>query len=77
MFLGEMSAVVPWVEIEAVIEQYFPKMGPEGGRRAFPLKHVSERSEARVADRLALIGAMNGRRGLDTEIEVRIFQVSH
>jgi transposase, IS5 family len=37
VFLAEMSAIVPWAEFEAVIEPYYPKMGPQGGRRPFPL----------------------------------------
>ena len=37
VFLGEMSAVVPWCKLEAVIEQHYPKVGPNGGRRPFPL----------------------------------------
>ena len=37
VFLGEMSAVVPWGMLEALIEPHYPKMGPQGGRRPFPL----------------------------------------
>ena len=37
VFLAEMAAVVPWVELEALIEPHYPKMGPRGGRRPFPL----------------------------------------
>ena len=37
VFLAEMAAVVPWVALEAVIEPHYPKAGPNGGRRAFPL----------------------------------------
>src|SRR5947209_7152070 len=37
LFLGEMSAVVPWGMLEALIEPHYPKMGPQGGRRPFPL----------------------------------------
>jgi IS5 family transposase len=37
VFLAEMAAVVPWVELEALIEPHYPKMGPQGGRRPFPL----------------------------------------
>ena len=37
VFLAEMSAVVPWGRLEAVIEPHYPKMGPHGGRRPFPL----------------------------------------
>ena len=28
MFLGEMSAVVPWGMLEQLIEPHYPKMGP-------------------------------------------------
>ena len=37
MFLGEMSAVVPWSLLEALIEPHYPKVGPQGGRRPFAL----------------------------------------
>jgi transposase, IS5 family len=37
VFLGEMSAVVPWGKLEALIEPHYPKMGLKGGRRPFPL----------------------------------------
>ena len=37
VFLGEMAAVVPWAALEAVIEPHYPKNGPKGGRRPFPL----------------------------------------
>lgn len=37
IFLADMSAVVPWSALEAVIAPHYPKMGPQGGRRAFAL----------------------------------------
>ena len=37
VFLAEMAAVVPWGALEAVIEPHYPKVGPQGGRRPFPL----------------------------------------
>jgi len=37
VFLAEMAAVVPWAALEAVIAQHYPKIGPKGGRRPFPL----------------------------------------
>ena len=37
LFLGEMSAVVPWGMLDGLIEPHYPKMGPQGGRRPFPL----------------------------------------
>ena len=37
MFLGEMAAVVPWAKLAALIELHYPKLGPQGGRRSFPL----------------------------------------
>src|SRR6476619_6789900 len=37
VFLGEMAAVVPWGMLEALIEPHYPKLGPQGGRRPFPL----------------------------------------
>jgi IS5 family transposase len=37
VFLAEMAAVVPWAKLAAVIEPHYPKSGPQGGRRPFPL----------------------------------------
>ena len=37
VFLAEMAAIVPWAALEAVIEPHYPKAGPQGGRRPFPL----------------------------------------
>ena len=37
MFLAEMATVVPWAALEGVIEPHYPKTGPQGGRRPFPL----------------------------------------
>src|SRR5512144_2809877 len=37
VFLAEMSAAVPWSVLEAVIAPHYPKEGPQGGRRAFPI----------------------------------------
>ena len=37
VFLAEMSAVVPWSRLEALIEPHYPKLGLKGGRRPFPL----------------------------------------
>jgi hypothetical protein len=37
VFLAEMAAVVPWAALEAVIEPHYPKAGPNGGWRPFPL----------------------------------------
>ena len=37
VFLGEMAAVVPWGKLESVIEPFYPKANPGGGRRPFPL----------------------------------------
>jgi len=40
VFLAEMAAVVPWAALEAVIELHYPKVGPKGGRRPFPLARM-------------------------------------
>jgi hypothetical protein len=32
-----MAAVVPWAKLEGLIAPHYPKMGPQGGRRPFPL----------------------------------------
>ena len=37
VFLAEMAAVVPWSALEAIIEPHYPKVGPQGGRRPFPI----------------------------------------
>src|SRR5215212_5898625 len=37
VFLAEMAAVVPWSALAALIEPHYPKTGPQGGRRPFPL----------------------------------------
>ena len=37
VFLAEMAAVVPWAMLEGLIEPHYPKLGPKGGRRPFPL----------------------------------------
>jgi transposase, IS5 family len=37
VFLAEMAAVVPWLKLEGLIEPHYPKLGPMGGRRPFPL----------------------------------------
>ena len=37
VFLSEMAAIVPWIKLEAVVEPHYPKLGPQGGRRPFPL----------------------------------------
>ncbi len=37
VFLAEMAGIVPWGILEALIEPHYPKMGPHGGRRSFPL----------------------------------------
>jgi len=39
VFLTEMASVVPWGALEAVIAPRYPcEPGPQGGRRAFPLR---------------------------------------
>ena len=37
VFLAEMAAAVPWSPLEAIIEPHYPKAGPQGGRRPFPI----------------------------------------
>jgi IS5 family transposase len=37
VFLGEMAAVVPWSALESLVEPHYPRVGPQGGRRPFPL----------------------------------------
>src|SRR4051794_24068777 len=37
VFLAEMAAAVPWSVLEVVIAPHYPTVGPQGGRRAFPI----------------------------------------
>ena len=37
VFLTEMTAAVPWPVLEIVIAPPYPKEGPQGGRRPFPI----------------------------------------
>src|SRR3979490_1757590 len=37
VFLAEMAAAVPWSVLETVIAPHYPKEGPQGGRRPFPI----------------------------------------
>jgi transposase, IS5 family len=37
VFLAAMAAAVPWSSLEAIIEPHYPKAGPQGGRRPFPI----------------------------------------
>jgi hypothetical protein len=37
VFLAEMAAVVPWDALVARIAPHSPKLGPQGGRRPYPL----------------------------------------
>ena len=37
VFLAEMTAVVPWAKLEALIEPHYPRLGVQGGRRPFSL----------------------------------------
>lgn len=39
-FLAEMSQVVPWAPLVAVVEPFYPKAGPEGGRPPIPLERM-------------------------------------
>ncbi len=41
VFLAEMAAAVPWSVLDAVIAPHYPKEGPQGGRRAFPIRDVA------------------------------------
>ena len=37
-FLADMEAVVPWARLQALIEPYYPSVGPKGGRPPMPLE---------------------------------------
>jgi IS5 family transposase len=37
IFLAEMASVVPWTALEALIKPHYPRAGPNGGRRPFPI----------------------------------------
>jgi hypothetical protein len=34
---AEMAAIAPWGKLEALIAPHYPKVGPQGGRKPFPL----------------------------------------
>ena len=38
-FLGEMESIVPWQELEAVIEPHYPKRGRRG-RQPMPMRSM-------------------------------------
>jgi transposase, IS5 family len=38
VFLQEMDGVVPWDRLIKKIAAYYPKAGPKGGRRAYPIE---------------------------------------
>ena len=38
-FLGEMESIVPWQELEAVIEPHYPQRGRRG-RQPMPMKSM-------------------------------------
>lgn len=39
-FLAQMDQVVPWAELAAVVEPYYPKLGEAGGRPPIPLERM-------------------------------------
>lgn len=39
-FLAEVGRVVPWAELCAVIEPFYPKSSADGGRRPLPLERM-------------------------------------
>ena len=39
-FLADMERIIPWVELAAVIEPVYPKVGDQGGRPPIPLERM-------------------------------------
>ena len=39
-FLSEMERIVPWSELAAVVEPFYPKVGEAGGRPPIPLERM-------------------------------------
>ena len=39
-FLAQMDQIVPWAELAAVVEPYYPKVGEAGGRPPIPLERM-------------------------------------
>ena len=39
-FLADMDRIVPWAELEAMIEPFYPKTGEAGGRPPIPLQRM-------------------------------------
>ena len=56
VFLAEMASVVPCVALEALIEPHYPKAGPSGGRRPFPLLRLLQKKRRSEVLRNSEIG---------------------
>ena len=39
-FLSDMDRIVPWAELKAVVEPFYPKMSDVGGRPPIPLERM-------------------------------------
>jgi len=39
-FLADMDRIVPWTELQAVVEPFYPKLSEAGGRPPLPLKRM-------------------------------------
>jgi IS5 family transposase len=39
-FLADMQVIVPWAELTAVVEPFYPKIGEAGGRPPLPLERM-------------------------------------
>ena len=37
-FLAKMEALVPWARLLAVLQPFYPQVGPQGGRAPYPLE---------------------------------------
>jgi hypothetical protein len=61
VFLAEMAAVVPCVALEALIEPHYPKAGPSGGRRPFPLLRLLQKKRRSEVLRNSEIGGFRER----------------
>ena len=77
-FLGTMEAVVPWAELEALIEPYYPKAGkgrqPVGLSimlRIYFLQHWFNLSDPGAEDALYDSPALRGFAGVDLAVPQR------
>jgi len=68
-FLAEMDRVVPWAELAAVIEPFYSKASPEGGRPPIALERLYDSAAMR-----SFVGIDRGREPAPDETTVCKFR---